>query len=262
MNGYLLKILKLGQATPGVWRLQIAALGVGAPKSPKLGHVLQWLFGWRPEHPDSYLQSTISVDQEVASAPSLRVPDPMPISPSDTPLLLACSSFGSPPTLLIFSPVLDPPDLSSIGSPTLPLLPSSAPSRPSPSPGCKIRFTIWGLSCYNNRRRLCREEQLAPCAARLPCCLHPCSLVSYPPHRPQPQPGFLAVWCVCINVPRASPPAKVMWDCLFMVARVNMVYELHIVCARTHTLYLLHFPSTVCDWRRATLAEGPLGRVF
>lgn len=91
--------------------------------------------------------------------------------------------------------------------PTLPLPPSSAPSRPSPSRGCNIRFTIWGLSCYNNRRRLCCEEQLAPCAAsRAASILQPGRRPSLlPPSPSRPLPGV----CVCIRVPRLAPAGTV-----------------------------------------------------
>lgn len=77
----------------------------------------------------------------------------------------------------------------------MPLLLSSAPSCPSPSGGCNIRFTIWGLSCYNNRRRLCCEEQLAPALPAclpLPPSLQPGRLPSPPPAPSWPLPS---VWC-------------------------------------------------------------------
>ena len=117
--------------------------------------------------------------------------DPKPIFAFETPhpwpvphlgylllplLLLSCSSA----TCWVLPP-----------HPTLPLLLSSAPSRPSPSRGCNIRFTIWGLSCYNNRRRLCCEEQLAPCAAsRAASILQPGRRPSLLPPKPShPLPG-------------------------------------------------------------------------
>ena len=204
--------------------------------------------------------------------PPSKFLDPMPIFPFETPLPLAYSSSGvpPPPTLLLLScssaTCWAPPALSPIGSPTLPLLPSSAPSLPSSSGGCNIRFTIWGLSCYNNRRRLCCEEQLAPCAASIPAAR------SAPlPATPQPQPGLFPV-CVFANVcPGLLPLGIVTCDCLFMVACVNLADELHIVCVcacvctGTHTIFaafLLHRVSSLDRaWEKGHVGWVPVGGV-
>lgn len=192
------------------------------------------------------MSTPIPACQAMASAPPSGSPDPLPTSPLETPLLLAHSSWRSPPPpillLLSCSRALGqaPPVLSPIGS----LAPaSSAPSCPSPSEGCNIRFTIWGLSCYNNRRRLCCEEQLARSLCRPPPALPP----SLQPSAPAwPLPSVCVYGDACPGLPC---PGSVTGDCHFAVAGVNLVYELsHRVCAcvQTHTLSLLHFPSTVC----------------
>lgn len=206
----------------------------------------------------------------MASAPPSGFPDPMLPSPLETPLLPGHSSLRSPAAL----PSVETPALSPIGSLALPLLSSSAPSCPAPSEGCNIRFTIWGLSCYNNRRRLCCEEQLAPGAARLPRCLRPCSLVGSPPRSPPPQPGLFPVWCVrvCVHMCAQVCPARECdvglsfhgCACEFGVRASRCACVCMCVCAQTHTPYLLRLPSAVCphgtvSGRRATLGRVPFG---
>ena len=187
-------------------------------------------------------------------------------SPLETPLLPGHSSLRSPAAL----PSVETPALFPIGSLALPLLSSSAPSCPAPSEGCNIRFTIWGLSCYNNRRRLCCEEQLAPGAARLPRCLRPCSLVGSPPRSPPPQPGLFPVWCVrvCVHMCAQVCPAR---ECDVGLSFHGCACELGVrasrcacvcmcVCADTHAVFaafpLRRASPRDCVWEKGHIGSG------
>lgn len=181
----------------------------------------------------------------------------MPILLFETSLPQAYS-FGvpPPPTLLLLScssaPCCAPPSPRSLplGPRYCPSFLSPAPSSPSPSRSGNIRFTIWGLSCYNNRRRLCCEEQLAPCtasrAASIPAAWSAPSLLL-----PQPQPGLVPVCVfastrtgllhlgVCCVAAFSWLPVRIWWmSCTLCVC-------MH-VCAWARMLYLLHFPCTMC----------------
>lgn len=190
------------------------------------------------------------------------IPSPsLPLRPHTPGLFL---TWGTSSSHCYFLAAARPPVGYSPPHPTLPLLLSSAPSRPSPSRGCNIRFTIWGLSCYNNRRQLCCEEQLAPCAASCAASiLQPGRRPSLlPPNPSHPLPGV----CVCthMGVQVGSGRESVTCDCLFMVVHVNLAEELPIVCmcvhghARCVCCIPLHRVSSLdCVWEKGHIGWVP-----